>query len=287
MKFLLLALFFIFAGCHGYVDIQCPNCPSGGMKTTLTDVPPSEFDCSFITHAKLTEALAKAVCNRATKCDAGFGGKAGLNGGLDTNMWATVVNRAGRVCAVTYSGPTINDQWLGSRAISAEKANTVNNFCLPQFAMSTANLYQSTNPGGSLYGLQHTNPVHHENMYNGATSFYGNPCDAKHPDPTCSEKPGGVVIFGGGLGLYNSKGELVGGLGVSGDMSCSDHAIAWKTRFNLDLDYVPAGPNKQGQEDNIIYPETATNGHPVCTDEATHVAKELAKSYPTHKATGK
>ena len=37
------------------------------------------------------------------------------------------------------------------------------------------------------------------------------------------------------------SGKLVGGLGVSGDSSCADHNIAWRTRHNLNLDYVPGG----------------------------------------------
>jgi len=62
-------------------------------------------------------------------------------------------------------------------------------------------------------------------------------------------KIGGVNVFGGGLALYNSDGELLGALGVSGDSSCADHNIAWRTRDFLDLDYVPLGV---GYYDNII-----------------------------------
>lgn len=47
--------------------------------------------------------------------------------------------------------------------------------------------------------------------------------------------------FGGGLALYNSTGALIGAIGVSGDSSCADHNIAWRTRHALFLDYVPAG----------------------------------------------
>ena len=82
-----------------------------------------------------------------------------------------------------------------------------------------------------------------------------------------------VNVFGGGLGLYNSKGPLVGGLGVSGDTSCTDHNVAWKVRHLLNLDYVPNGVSSNG--DNIIYditpnPNGGTGksaggfGHPIC-----------------------
>jgi hypothetical protein len=39
--------------------------------------------------------------------------------GLDNHYWAVVVNRAGVVCAVAYSGPTADAQWLLSRQIAA------------------------------------------------------------------------------------------------------------------------------------------------------------------------
>src|SRR5580658_2091097 len=81
------------------------------------------------------------------------------NGGFGLNMWATVVNRDGIVCAVAFTGNTRGDQWPGSRVISAQKANTANAFSLPALALSTANLYYAVQPGGTLYGLQHSNPV--------------------------------------------------------------------------------------------------------------------------------
>lgn len=66
--------------------------------------------------------------------------------------------------------------------------------------------------------------------------------------------PGGIVTFGGGVPLYQS-GQVIGGLGVSGDSSCADHAIAFRMRKLADLDGTPAGPNGSGDgADNIIYP---------------------------------
>src|ERR1700722_1324563 len=66
--------------------------------------------------------------------------QAQANGGFGLQMWATVVNRDGVVCAVAFSGHTRGDQWPGSRVISAQKANTANAFSLPGLALSTANL---------------------------------------------------------------------------------------------------------------------------------------------------
>jgi len=89
------------------------------------------------------------------------------NGGFDLNMWGTVVNRDGIVCAVAFTGSARGDQWPGSRVISAQKANTANAFSLPALALSTANLYSATQPGGSLFGLQASNPVSTKVAYGG------------------------------------------------------------------------------------------------------------------------
>lgn len=61
------------------------------------------------------------------------------NGGFNLDMWATVVNRAGIVCDVVFTGKTPGDQWPGSRVISAQKANTANAFSLTNLPLSTAN----------------------------------------------------------------------------------------------------------------------------------------------------
>ena len=58
-------------------------------------------------------------------------GPATTNGGFGLNMWATVINRDGEVCAVAFTGNDRGDQWPGSRVISAQKANTANAFSLP------------------------------------------------------------------------------------------------------------------------------------------------------------
>ena len=65
------------------------------------------------------------------------------------------------------AGDDRGDQWPGSRVISAQKANTANAFSLPALALSTANLYTAVQPGGSLFGLQESNPVNPEVAYAG------------------------------------------------------------------------------------------------------------------------
>ena len=89
------------------------------------------------------------------------------NGGLGFHMWGTVVDRNGVVVAIAYTGERLGDQWPGSRIISAQKANAANSLSLDTFALSTANLYSAVQPGGTLFGLEDTNPVNPEAVYGG------------------------------------------------------------------------------------------------------------------------
>src|SRR5438874_8734267 len=109
-------------------------------------------------------------------------------------MWATIVNRDGVVCAVTFTGDDRGSQWPGSRVISAQKANTANAFSLTGLVLSTANLYSAVQPGGSLFGLQESNPVDTSVAYGGNAKNYGEP-----NDPMVGHRIGGVNVFGGGL----------------------------------------------------------------------------------------
>ena len=168
--------------------------------------------------------------------------------GFRLNMWGTIVNRDGIVCAVVFTGGDRGDQWPGSRVISAQKANTANSFSLDGLALSTAQLYGLVQPGASLFGLQESNPVATDVAYKGPSSNYGTP-----NDPMVGSKIGGVNVFGGGLALYKS-GKVIGALGVSGDTSCADHNIAWKARQFLALNGTPTS-------DNITY---GAGNHPVC-----------------------
>ena len=213
------------------------------------------------------------------------------NGGFGLDMWATVVNRDGVVCGVAFTGTDRGDQWPGSRVISAQKANTANAFSLPGLALSTANLFSAVSPGGSLYGLQHSNPVDTGVAYHGPAADFGS-----GTDPMTGHRIGGVNVFGGGLALYavrsNGVRVLVGAIGVSGDSSCADHNIAWRTRHALGLDHVPAGVSgDSARPDNIVYDITpqpgqqegvSANGwgHPACSAAATALAGNLPPTRP-------
>ena len=151
-----------------------------------------------------------------------------------------------------------------------------------RFALSTANLYTATQPGGSLFGLQASNPVDTGVAYGGnaANNGQGN-------DPMVGGRIGGVNVFGGGLALYNASGKIVGAIGVSGDSSCADYNIAWRTRHTLNLDFVPAGVSGDAtRPDNIVYDITPQAGqmpgvsaggwgHAACSAAATAIAAGL------------
>jgi uncharacterized protein GlcG (DUF336 family) len=207
-------------------------------------------NCSRLPNfAQLQSALISAVKSESS--------------GLNNQMWATLVDRDGVVCAVAFSGTNRGAQWPGSRVISSQKANTANAFSLDSssfsngsgqaigLALSTANLFTAVQPGGSLFGLQLSNPVDTGVAYGGPSALYGTPAD-----PMVGNKIGGVNVFGGGLALYVSGGVIVGGVGVSGDTSCADHDIAWRVRNNLGLDHLTGVGGVSGDPthpDNIIY----------------------------------
>jgi uncharacterized protein GlcG (DUF336 family) len=211
------------------------------------------------TQAELKAALIAAVAEEAS--------------GLDFQMWATIVDRDGVVCAVAFSGANRGSQWPGSRVISAQKANTANAFSLDGLVLSTANLYSATQPGGSLYGLQHSNPVDTKVAYGGNAEHYGT-----RNEPMVGSRIGGVNVFGGGLGMYNARRKVVGALGVSGDTSCADHMIGWRLRNRLNFDHLQGVSGVAGdaaRPDNIVYdikpnPNGGTGnsaggfGHPTC-----------------------
>jgi uncharacterized protein GlcG (DUF336 family) len=79
--------------------------------------------------------------------------------------------------------------WLGSIDIAIKKARTSRFFDMP-----TGDIGGLSQPGGALYQIEHSN--------------------------------GGLITFPGGLPLKNSKGEIIGAVGVSGDSVENDHTCA-------------------------------------------------------------
>jgi uncharacterized protein GlcG (DUF336 family) len=177
-------------------------------------------------------------------------------------LWATIVEKSGTICVVSKTG----DAWLASRIISAQKAYTAVSLSNGQLAISTAQLFSLTQPGGSLFGLQHSNPVNPEVAYEGDISKYGT-----KKDPLVGKRMGGINVFGGGLALYDANKNVVGALGISGDTSCTDHLTAWKLRSKLKLNTLPGGLSTD-KNDNMILDIDASGksksgfGHPSCSD---------------------
>lgn len=246
----------------GIVQNYQSNNQAGGASNGCSNLP---------NYYQLQTALAAATATESS--------------GLNNQMWGTIVDRDGVVCAVAFTGVNRGAQWPGSRAISAQKANTANAFSLDAssasggsgqpsgLALSTANLYSATQPGGSLYGLQASNPVDVGVAYGGPSALYGTA-----NDPMVGGKIGGVNVFGGGLALYGPGKVIIGAIGVSGDTSCADHFIAWRTRNNLKLDHLAGVGGVSGdaaRPDNIIFDITPNPyggtgisaggfGHPTC-----------------------
>ena len=79
--------------------------------------------------------------------------------------------------------------WLGSIDISMKKARTAR-----YFDMETGAIGGLSQPGGPLYGIEHSN--------------------------------GGLISFPGGIPIKNSDGEVIGAIGVSGSTVEDDHAVA-------------------------------------------------------------
>src|SRR4051812_13465576 len=172
--------------------------------------------------------------------------------GLNNHYWAVVVNRGGVVCAVAFSGPSTDSQWLLSRQIAAAKAFTANGLSLDSAPLSTAQLYPWVQPGAPanpLFGLAFGNPVSPEDAYKGPFEQFGT-----RNDPMIGRRVGGTITFGGGLGLYAGN-NAIGGLGLSGDTACADHSTAWRVRNQLGM--APASGNDRITLDNAT-------GHPHC-----------------------
>ncbi len=79
--------------------------------------------------------------------------------------------------------------WLGSIDIALKKARTAR-----FFDMNTGAIGELSQPGGSLYNIEHSN--------------------------------GGLITFPGGVPLRNGAGEIIGAIGVSGSTVEDDHAVA-------------------------------------------------------------
>jgi uncharacterized protein GlcG (DUF336 family) len=228
-------------------------------------------NCNGLPDATQLKAIVQAVVSQG----------AAKNGGMGNQEWAAVVNRDGIVCAIVFSGTTRSDQWPGSRVIAAEKASTANGLSGRDYALSTANIYAASQPGQSLYSLATSQPPNPAAMIGDPASF------GTTNDPMVGKAIGGIIVFAGGLPLYAPNGNIVGGLGLSGDTSCTDHVIAWKVRHELHLNAVPMGPSPDHNDNMILDWQNNASasgfGHPSCKggNLADGIIRDLSKTYPT------
>jgi uncharacterized protein GlcG (DUF336 family) len=111
---------------------------------------------------------------------------------LPTRMHIVVVDRGGRVVGQR----SMADAWVGSIAIARSKAYTALAFSSNENALTTRTLGPLTQPGGPLWNIGNSNRAE-----------------------------GGLIEFPGGMPLYHN-GELVGGIGVSGDGVEQDENVA-------------------------------------------------------------
>lgn len=106
------------------------------------------------------------------------------------DMGLKVVVAVADSAANPVSVQCMDGAYIASYDIAVNKAYTVTALKMP-----TTKLAELAAPGGSLYGIQFTNQ-------------------------------GKIVIFGGGVPLYDKNGVLVGGLGVSGGSESEDTFLA-------------------------------------------------------------
>ena len=104
---------------------------------------------------------------------------------LDLKMNIAIVD----VGANLVSFARMDGAWLGSVDISIKKAKTTTYFDMP-----SGELGKLSQPGGSLYNIEHSNQ--------------------------------GLITFPGGLPIHNNAGNLIGGIGVSGSSVENDHTVA-------------------------------------------------------------
>ena len=104
---------------------------------------------------------------------------------IDTKMNIAIVDGGANLVAFVR----MDGAWLGSLDISIKKAKTAR-----FFDMNTGIVGSLSQPGGSLYNIEHSN--------------------------------NGLITFPGGIPIKNAQGEIIGAIGVSGSSVENDHTVA-------------------------------------------------------------
>jgi uncharacterized protein GlcG (DUF336 family) len=120
---------------------------------------------------------------------------------IDTQMCIAIVDSGANLKAFLR----MDDAWVGSIDIAIKKAKTAVFFMMPTGAIG-----KLSQPGKSLYGIEHSNE--------------------------------GLITFPGGLPIVDGGGVLIGGLGVSGSSVENDHAVAEAGVKVVGVSELPAHP---------------------------------------------
>ncbi len=104
---------------------------------------------------------------------------------IDVKMNIAVVDGGANLKAFVR----MDGAWLGSADIAIKKAETAR-----YFDMNSGEIGKLSQPGGSLYNIEHSN--------------------------------GGLITFPGGVLIKNKQNEIIGAVGVSGSTVDNDHAVA-------------------------------------------------------------
>ena len=104
---------------------------------------------------------------------------------IDTKMNIAIVDAGANLVAFAR----MDGAWLGSLDISIKKAKTAR-----FFDMNTGIIGELSQPGGSLYHIEHSN--------------------------------NGLITFPGGVPIKNAAGEIIGAIGVSWSSVENDHTVA-------------------------------------------------------------
>ncbi|ACA20539.1 protein of unknown function DUF336 [Methylobacterium sp. 4-46] len=120
---------------------------------------------------------------------------------IGTQMCIAVVDSGGNLKAFSR----MDDAWVGSIDIAQKKARTALFFGMP-----TGQIGALSQPGGPLYGIEHSN--------------------------------GGLITFPGGIPIVDKDGVMSGAIGVSGSTVEDDHAVAEAGARAVGATELPAHP---------------------------------------------
>lgn len=120
---------------------------------------------------------------------------------LNTQMCIAIVDSGANLKAFHR----MDDAWVGSIDIAMKKAKTA---CF--FGMKTGELGKLSQPGGPLWGIEHSND--------------------------------GLITFPGGVPIVDDEGVLVGAIGVSGSTVEHDDKVAKAGAEAIGITDLPAHP---------------------------------------------